>query len=118
MTEMICIVCPRGCRISVDEENNFAVAGNACPRGEEYGKGELISPSRTLTTTVRLEDGVIPRCPVRTSKPIPKDMLMRAIELVRSITLTAPVTVGEKAAENIFGTGADIIVTRSIARRE
>ena len=38
MKELVCIVCPKGCRLSVDEENGFAVTGNSCPRGEEYGK--------------------------------------------------------------------------------
>ena len=42
MKELVCIVCPKGCRLSVDEENGFAVTGNSCPRGEEYGKREKI----------------------------------------------------------------------------
>ena len=38
MTELICIVCPKGCHLKVDEEKDFAVTGNGCPRGAEYGK--------------------------------------------------------------------------------
>ena len=26
MTELICIVCPKGCHLKVDEENGYAVA--------------------------------------------------------------------------------------------
>ena len=38
MTSIICITCPKGCRLSVDEENGYKVTGNGCPRGEIYGK--------------------------------------------------------------------------------
>lgn len=40
MANIICIVCPKGCRLTVDE-NTLAVTGNGCPRGAEYGKNEL-----------------------------------------------------------------------------
>jgi len=41
MTELICITCPKGCHLRVDEEKGFAVTGNSCPRGAEYGRNEL-----------------------------------------------------------------------------
>ena len=41
--EMICIVCPVGCHISVNTET-YEVKGNACPRGAVYGKEELTAP--------------------------------------------------------------------------
>ena len=40
MTELICITCPKGCHLRVDEEKGFAVTGNSCPRGAEYGRNE------------------------------------------------------------------------------
>ena len=46
MKELICIVCPKGCHLKVDEENGCAVTGNGCPRGAEYGKNELLHPAR------------------------------------------------------------------------
>ena len=33
MKELICIVCPKGCHLRVDEDNGYAVTGNGCPRG-------------------------------------------------------------------------------------
>ena len=45
MRELTCIVCPKGCRLKVDEENNWAVTGNSCPRGAEYGKAECTAPT-------------------------------------------------------------------------
>ena len=29
MKELVCIVCPRGCRLQVDEDNGYAVTGNS-----------------------------------------------------------------------------------------
>ena len=50
MTELICIVCPRGCHLQVDEANGYAVTGNSCPRGAEYGRQETgPCPRRTWT---------------------------------------------------------------------
>lgn len=46
--EMICIVCPVGCHISVDTDT-LEVTGNTCPRGEKYGKEELTNPKRVIT---------------------------------------------------------------------
>ena len=41
MKELICITCPRGCHLKVDEEN-MTVTGNSCNRGKEYGLNEVI----------------------------------------------------------------------------
>ena len=38
MTDLICIVCPKGCHLKVDEENGYKVTGNGCPRGAAYGE--------------------------------------------------------------------------------
>ena len=55
MKELICIVCPNGCHLKVDEENGYNVTGNKCERGAEYGKAELLHPVRVVTSTVRIE---------------------------------------------------------------
>ncbi|ULQ59384.1 hypothetical protein K7I13_13005 [Brucepastera parasyntrophica] len=44
MTEMICILCPRGCHLSVGDAPGFQVTGNFCPRGAAYGREEMESP--------------------------------------------------------------------------
>ena len=38
MKEVICICCPKGCHLQVDEQNDYAVTGNGCPNGIAYGK--------------------------------------------------------------------------------
>ena len=73
MTELICITCPKGCHLRVDEEKGFAVTGNSCPRGAEYGRNELQHPVRTVTSTVRIQGADLPRLPVKTDRPLPEN---------------------------------------------
>lgn len=114
MKELICIVCPKGCRLTVDEARGYAVTGNSCPRGAEYGKAELTHPTRVVTSTVRCTGGAHPRCPVKTDRPVPKGKVFDVIEALEGVTLTAPVSVGQVVLENVCGTGANIIATRDL----
>jgi butyrate kinase len=52
------------------------VIGNSCERGFAYGLAEVNHPTRTLTTTVRIDGAMHCRLPVKTSKPIPKEEMM------------------------------------------
>lgn len=114
MKELICIVCPKGCHLKVDEENGYAVTGNSCPRGAEYGKNELSNPTRMLTSTVCIEGGIYPRLPVKTSLAIPKSLLFAAMDEIAKVRLTAPVTCGQVLIPNLLGTGADLVASRDM----
>ena len=114
MTELVCIGCPKGCRLHVDETKDYAVTGNGCPRGAEYGKNEVCNPTRVLTSTVRLNGGLYPRCPVRTDKPVPKGMLLEIMKKLNSVELSSPVRIGQIALENVDGLGANLIVTKNL----
>ena len=116
MKELICIVCPQGCRLKVDEERDYDVTGNRCPRGAAYGRAELTHPTRVVTSTVRCVGGTYPRCPVKTSGPIPKSAIFSAMALLDEVTLTAPVRAGQVVVENVMGTGVDFVTTRSMCR--
>ena len=114
MKELICIVCTQGCHLKVDEENGCAVTGNSCPRGAEYGKMELTHPTRVVTSTVRCEGGLYPRCPVKTDRAIPKEKMFEVMRALEDITLTAPVQVGQIIIENVCGAGANVVATREL----
>lgn len=107
MKELICIVCPKGCRLKVDRDNN--VTGNACPRGEKYALAEITNPTRMLTTTVRIYNAIHPRLPVKTSSPIPKGKMFEVMELIDGIRVAAPVAIGDVIVHDVLGTGVDII---------
>ena len=114
MKELICIVCPQGCRLRVDEENAYAVSGNRCARGEDYGRTELLNPTRVLTSTVELEGSHISRCPVKTDGVIPKAKMFDAMNEVRAAKVTAPVKTGQVIIENLLGTGVNLVATRDM----
>ena len=114
MTELTCIVCPKGCRLNVDEENGFLVTGSGCPRGKEYGHKELTAPTRTLTSIVRIEGAIHPCCPVKTSGEIPKRLIIQAMNLLKKVRLSAPVAAGAVVVQDICGTGVDWITTKNM----
>lgn len=114
MTELICINCPKGCLLKVDEENGFAVTGNTCPRGEEYGKQELISPVRVVTTSVKITGGLHRRVPVKTNAPIPKGKIFEIMEEVSKVQVQSPVHVGDIVISNILDTGADLVICQDM----
>ena len=70
MRDIICIVCPRGCRLHINDE--LDVKGNFCKRGDVYGKAEVTNPTRIITSTVRIKSNLLSRLPIKTDRPIPK----------------------------------------------
>ena len=114
MKEVICTCCPKGCHLQVDEANDYKVTGNGCPNGIAYGKEELTHPTRIITSTVRAEGGLHPRCPVMTSKPVPKGQMAEVVAALDSIVLHTPIHVGQVVVENVCGTGADIVTCRNM----
>ena len=46
-TKYTCIVCPRSCDLVVfEQDGEWKVKGNSCPRGAEYGLNEHTHPKR------------------------------------------------------------------------
>ena len=109
MKEIICIVCPNGCHIAVDE--NGTLSGGKCKRGIPYAQKEMTNPERTLTSSVRLCGGSQRRLSVKTSAPIPKGLMFEAMEIIKAIEVSAPVKVGDVIVKNICGTNADLVAT-------
>ena len=114
MTELICIICPRGCHLTVDDELN--VSGNTCPRGAVYAKQELTHPTRTLTSTVRVVSKLETMLPVKSNKPLPKEKIFEAMEVINKTCVKAPIKIGDVVIKNIFGLDVDIVATKNILR--
>ncbi len=112
MREMVCIVCPKGCRLVVDDQGN--VTGNFCPRGAKYGHDEVTCPMRNLTSTVKIISKVIARLPVMTDGDIPKDKIFAVMEEINKVQVKAPIHLRDVIIENVLNTGVNIVATRSI----
>ena len=115
---LTCIVCPMGCALEVTLEGGkvLSVTGNTCPRGEQYAREEYTHPTRVLTTTVRVEGGERPVVPVKTAAPIPKERLFDAMAEARSLSVRAPVRIGEIIKEDLCGTGIPLKAAADIGK--
>ena len=112
MKELICIMCPKGCHLKVDDELN--VTGNTCPRGVTYGKQEVTDPRRYLTSTVRLESKHYSRLPVISSNDLPKGRVSDVVKYLDGVVVKAPVKVKDIIVKDVLGLGVDILATRTI----
>lgn len=110
--EMVCIGCPMGCnlKITVTEDGKFqSVTGNTCKRGETYAENECTNPQRTLTTSLRCEDGDM--IAVKTDRTIPKDKVLEAMEQINGTLVKLPVRVGDVLVADVFG--SNIVSTQN-----
>lgn len=114
MKELICITCPRGCHLTVDD--NMNVTGNFCPRGKAYAIAELTHPVRTLTSTVKVESKDNPRVPVKSNNPLPKELIFKAMEEIDKVSVKAPIHIGDVIIKDVCGSGVDIIATKNISK--
>ena len=112
MKELTCIVCPRGCRLTIDD--NLNVTGNFCPRGAQYAKDELTNPKRMITSFVRVKNRKDTVVSVKTSSSVPKGMIFDVMNEISKIGVDAPTHIGDVVIKNVLGTGADIIITKNI----
>lgn len=112
MKEFTCIICPRGCRLKVDDDMN--VTGNTCPRGKEYAISELTNPVRSITSSVRVRNRDDLLVSVKTSGQIPKGKIFEVMEEINKIAVDAPTRIGDVAKKNILGLGVDILITKNI----
>ena len=109
--QITCIRCPLGCLLTVEITDGAVtkVEGNLCKRGLEYAQSECIHPVRTLTTTVKVVNG--DPLSVRSAEPLPKSLIFDCMAVLRTVSVTAPVSAGTVIVKNICNTGIDMIAT-------
>lgn len=113
--EMVCIVCPMSCHLSVELEKKQvkSVEGNSCPRGAKYASEELTNPTRMVTSTVTLKNASLTRLPVVTEHPIPKGKIKDVMKQINKVKVKAPVSRNDIIIENVSRTGVNVIASRS-----
>jgi CxxC motif-containing protein len=107
-----------GCQISVDMEDGkvLKITGNTCKRGEIYAAKEVVSPTRVVTTTVKVDGGDLPVVSVKTEKDIPKGKIFDVMAAVEEVHVKAPVAIGDVILPDVAGTGVNIVATKNIAK--
>jgi CxxC motif-containing protein len=111
-----CKVCPIGCKLTIIKNptlpSGYAVEGNSCNRGKDFGIKEMTEPSRVLTGRVLLKNGAMSRLPVKTTGTVPKDKVDECMEIFNSTEAIAPIKRGDIIIKNILGLGVDVIAAR------
>ena len=115
-----CTICPAGCRIEAEYTGpeDIRLTGNSCNRGLEYATNECFAPKRSFTSSVRIEGAGRRMMPVRTDKPVAKEILMDLAKAVKELSLTAPVASHTVIVNNILGSGADLIAGMTLPKKE
>ena len=115
---LICIGCPLGCPLTVTMENQEVtqVTGNTCPRGDAYARKEITNPTRIVTTSVCVRNGVYGMVSCKTETDIPKDKIFAVIQALKPVCVEAPVAIGDVLLADVAGTGVNVIATKHIPK--
>ena len=113
--ELTCVACPLGCTITVEYEGKevLSVTGNTCKRGDAYARTEIVNPTRSIASSVKVKGGVHPVVPVKTSGPIPKTLIFDCMREINAVSVDAPVRLGQVIIHDVLGTGVDIVATNN-----
>lgn len=111
-----CTICPNGCEIEVNytTREDAVLTGYICKRGITYALDECFEPKRTFTASVKISGADRRVLPVRTTGPIPKDLLMQAAEELKSINLQVPVKCGDVIVDNFLNTDVKLIAAMTL----
>ena len=114
---MICIVCPNGCKLSVETTiDGLKVIGQKCKRGIDFARSEVENPMRTISTTIATTSDEFPVLPVRTNGEIPKNKIFDVMKETRKVKVEKA-KLGDVIIENVCGLGVDIIAISNIINK-
>lgn len=118
MKELTCILCPKGCHITIEKDHEeYIINGHSCKRGLAYAKQEYENPLRGLQTTVQTIFPEYPRVSVKLDKAVPIEQLDDIMNICHQILIDKNLTTGEIIVENICGTGANLVATTDLVLR-
>ena len=115
--QLTCIRCPLGCNITVELEGETIrkISGNTCPRGAEYAEKEVTAPVRTVTSTVKIKNGMLKMLPVKTQTDIPKEKVFDCIRALKNVSVQAPVHTGDVILPDAGETGVPVTAETDVS---
>ena len=117
--ECICYECDKKCVLTITKvEDTLEVEGNECLTGMAYAEHEVENKKAILTTLVRIKSSVYNVVPVKSSKPIDKNLWIECSKALSRIYVGAPVRIGDVVCKNILNTGVDIVITKNINKED
>lgn len=109
---LTCIVCPRGCQMKITFNDDYSiksVEGNFCKRGATYANDECFNPRRTVTSTLKRQDGGV--ISVKTDRTVPKDKVFEVMKEINRAVAKSGTKIGDIIIENVCDTGANVVAT-------
>ncbi len=104
-------------KVVLSDSGQFvSVSGNTCPRGAKYAEQECTRPLRIVTAVIPVSGSRTPLS-VKTSAPVPKELISDILHELGKVSVSLPVKTGDIILPNVFNTGSDIIATRELYSR-
>ncbi len=119
--DLVCILCPNGCRVEALVQQTpdlkvVEVKGCTCDKGIEWVEQEIVNPVRTICSSIAIEKGDFKLVSVRTDTQIPLGKIFDIMDAIKNKKVTAPVKIGDKLIENPSGVPCNIIATRNVMK--
>ena len=115
MSKFVCVVCPNGCEVEIDE-TTLEVSGNKCPKGKQFAIDELTNPKRTICSTVKTIFEDCPVVPVRVDKEIPKDKIFAVMKEINKVQITDRLGIGDVVISDVLNLNVDVIITSNVLK--
>ena len=113
-----CTTCPNECELDVEIDENkkiLSATGNKCPRGLAFAEKEVVDPERVLASTVKVNGAKHNALlPVRTKEAIPLRLHFDVMHQLETMSINAPVKMGDVIIHNVCNTGTDVVASRNI----
>jgi CxxC motif-containing protein len=82
----------------------------------EFAVKELGDPERTLTSTMKVNNGSLPLVSIRSENPVKRAELKSLVKYIDAIVKDAPVLSGQVLFSDIGENKVNIIATRSVEK--
>ncbi len=116
--ELICISCPVGCHLAVTvQDDTVQVSGNRCPKGEIYGREEMLAPKRVVTAVARCASQSVPYVSVKTDTPLPRELIRPLLNAIYQQTAEPPLQIGDIFIPDYRGSGVNVVFTAAVKSR-
>jgi CxxC motif-containing protein len=113
---LTCVLCPVGCELEVaGSKDSPEVRGNQCEKGVDFAIEEVLNPKRNLATSVPLRNRPAIMVSVRLSARVPRELVFPILAEIAGLRPDPPVRRGQVLIPDVLGSGADVIVTRTVA---
>ncbi|BAH05063.1 DUF1667 domain-containing protein [Clostridium kluyveri] len=112
--EVICSECNEKFDINDDLKINNHLYG----KKDNLTKLNIYSECGIFTTIVRIKGSNYNVVPVKSSRPLNKNLWVECSKVLSRIHVGAPIKMGDIICKNILNTGVDIICTKSIDKRK